>query len=110
MEIKEPREEPNIKQSTPDDFNPTHKEKIAEQKRMEEEHEKMSFINFMGNMEKYLILKDDYDREKRNTQNNKTYNNAPKPKPTPKPQQKPVVKPAPIQPPKPPNPFDSYFG
>lgn len=104
--IQEPREEPNIKNSTPDDFVPSHKQELEKKKKYSEEQEKMSFINFMGNMEKYLILKDDYDRNKRNSQNNKTYNN----KTTPKPQPVEKPKPIPIQPPKPPNPFENYFG
>jgi hypothetical protein len=102
IDIKEPREEKDIKTETPDDFVPSHKEKLAEQKKNEEANEKMSFINFMGNMEKYLIMRDDYERTKKQKAQPKPREDI---KPPPK---KSIVIPAPIQPPS--NPFSSYFG
>ena len=99
MDIKEPREETNEKASTPDDFVPSHKEKLAEIKKNEENNEKMSFINFMGNMEKYLIMKDEYDREKAPKKEKKT---------TPQAKQTTAPIPIPLQPPS--NPYGGYFG
>ncbi len=103
MEIKEPREEQknNQKKSTPDDFNVSHKKKLMDERLKSEEKEKLSFMNFMGHMENYLKLKDDYDRKKRNE-------TPPKPQPTPK--VKPQATPIALVPPKLDNPYGNYFG
>ena len=102
VEVNEPREQPenNPKNSTPEDFVPSHKENLEKQKKTKEEQEKLSFMNFMGNMEKYMILKDDYEKKKNVSR-----------KPQPKPQQKikqPI--PVPLKPPEPVNPYSNYFG
>lgn len=102
MDIKEPREEQkeNIKNSTPDDFVKSHKEKLEKERISKEEQEKLSFMNFMGNMEKYLILKDTYETRKKN----KTANNKPKENKAPEPEPVPIV----IKEEK--HPFSNYFG
>ncbi len=105
MEIKEPREDQkNIqKNSTPEDFVPSHKEELEKQRKMKEEQDKFSFMNFMGNMEKYLVLKDDYDRKKSNDTSTKKV--VEKPRPAVKQSQpKPIIQQSPL------DPYSNYFG
>ena len=106
IDIKEPREEKDIKTETPDDFNPTHKEQLENKKKKQEETEKLSFLNFMGNMEKYFILKDDYDRETNSKRNTKTPITQAKQSSKAEPKQQP--QPSIIQVTQ--SPFDNYFG
>ena len=113
MEIKEPREQEANKTSTPEDFNPTHKEQLEAKKKKQEETEKLSFLNFMGNMEKYFILKDDYDRETNSKRNTKTSTKTHITRPQQhkaEPKQQHNVEPQPniIQVTQ--SPFDNYFG
>lgn len=75
---------------TPDDFVPSHKEKIQKKNETKELDDRMSFLNFMGNMEKYFILKDRYEANKKKHQQKKQ--EIPKEKPTPVPT--PAPKPA----------------
>ncbi len=113
VEIKEPREQPenNPKNSTPEDFVPSHKENIEKDKKYKEEQDKLSFMNFMGNMEKYMLLKDDYDRKKNSSRNVQTHNNPPSSKPQQKPTQKPKQPiPVPLKPVEKINPYSNYFG
>ena len=82
-------------------LRPTDEEVL--QKKLEDE--KMSFMRFMGNMEKYQTLRNEYEKSK------------PKPKPAPVPQRKaPPPKPKPVKatpilkPKAEPHPYDDYFG
>jgi hypothetical protein len=104
----EPREKQVEKKATPDDFVPSHKEEIKRKKEQQLKDEENAFMNFMGNMEKYLLLKDNYDRKKRakNSKTNLSKSSSNNIKQTPKP----TPKPAPLVPEEPPNPYAHYFG
>ena len=62
--IEEPREQ-DIKENTPEDFVPSHKEKIKEQKRLKEEKSKYEFVDFIKHMEQYNFMKHVYDEEQK---------------------------------------------
>lgn len=101
LDEKEPREKVEEENKTPEDFVPSHKEKMKQKAETEQESEARMFMSFMSNMEKYQQLRADYETEKVKS----------KPKPKPKPVQ-PAVEPVSLQiinEPKS-NPFDSYFG
>jgi hypothetical protein len=95
----DPREQQaqNQKTSTPDNFVPSHKAQQEEKRQNAVQDDKMSFMNFMGNMEKYLIMRDEYDKKK------------PKPKAQPKKVEQPIPKIV-SAPPKPKTGFEDYFG
>jgi len=102
LDHTEPREKEDDENDTPDDFVPSHKEKMKQKVETEQERESRMFMSFMSNMEKYQKLRADYETEKSKS----------KPKPKKVMETKKVIEPVPLQilnEPKS-SPFDSYFG
>ena len=102
MEVEENNIQTTIEETTPADFVPTHKSKIKEKKEIKQFSEQDSFNNFMGNMEAYLKMRDEYEQKKK-----------------PKIIKSPIIKKSAPQKPAPvptilqpidENPFSSYFG
>ena len=105
MEIEENNIKSVIEESTPDDFVPSHKAEVKEKKEQQLFNQQDSFNHFMGNMETYLKMRDEFEQDKKVQLNKKTSS---KPIPVPKKKETNVLPTilTPIEE----NPFSSYFG
>ena len=100
MEVEENNIQSVIEEKTPDDFVPSHKADVKEKK------EKDSFNHFMGNMETYMKMRDDYEEKKKPITIKSPIRKQSKPIPIPNKQtQIPTIL-QPIEE----NPFSNYFG
>ena len=102
IEVEENNIQTEIEETTPEDFVPTHKAEVKEKKEKQLFNQQDSFNHFMGNMETYLKMRDEYEKEK------KPVIKKSKPIPVPK-KQVPVEVPKILQPIED-NPFSNYFG
>tara|TARA_R110000803_G_scaffold124302_1_gene192096 strand:+ start:1401 stop:2060 length:660 start_codon:yes stop_codon:yes gene_type:complete len=83
LKIIDEVEEPIIK-TTPKDFVPDHKQLKKNEKEKELLNEQSNFNHFMGNMEQYLKLRDNFEKEKEKKKK-PVVSPSPKPKEIPKP-------------------------
>jgi hypothetical protein len=111
MEVQENNIKTEVEETTPKDFVPSHKEKQREKKEQEALTQQQSFVNFMGNMEMYLKMRDAHAQKKlENNQNDVMEKKQPvkkeaKPKVSKKPEPVPSILQAVDE-----NPFSNYFG
>lgn len=106
MQVEENNIQTEIEEKTPEEFVPTHKAQVKEKKDKELFDQQDSFNHFMGNMETYLKMRDEYEKEKKPVTTKSPIKS--KPIPIPKKQIKPQV-PTILQPIEE-NPFSNYFG
>lgn len=106
MEVEENNIQSVIEEKTPDDFVPSHKADVKEKKEKELFTQQDSFNHFMGNMETYMKMRDDYEEKKKPITIKSPIRKQSKPIPIPNKQtQIPTIL-QPIEE----NPFSNYFG
>ena len=114
MEVEENNIQSVVEEKTPDDFVPSHKADIKEKKEKQLFNQQDSFNHFMGNMETYMKMRDDYDQNNQRKKkpvttkspiHSKEYKQS---KPIPIPNKQPQI-PTILQPIEE-NPFSNYFG
>ena len=107
MEVEENNIQSEIEETTPEDFVPTHKEEVKEKKEKQLFNQQDSFNHFMGNMESYLKMRDDYEQNKKTFKKSKDKKEVPK-KEVPKKEVKQTI--PTILKPVEENPYANYFG
>jgi len=108
MEVEENNVKTEIEEKTPDHFVPTHKAEVKEKKEKEIFNQQDSFNHFMGNMETYMKMRDDYEEKKKPIRTKSPIRKQSKPIPCPTPNKQPQL-PTILQPIEE-NPFSNYFG
>ena len=103
MEVEENNIKSVIEETTPKEFVPTHKAEVKAKKDKELFTQQDSFNHFMGNMEAYLKMRDDYEQKKPVTTKS-PIRSKPIPIPNKKPQLPTILQPIEE------NPFSNYFG